>query len=108
MESLKPEIIQPLKIRGMAENEIVLRASELVDVALEFRRRLEFMRSHVNVVWSVIVEIERVVQESTTIDPFTRSTLLRLCSTKSRTGIVSNGERGLIVPDGGPAGDPST
>lgn len=106
MASQSDEIIIPPKTRGVAENDLVLRASELVDVVLEFRRRLGFMRSHVKVLWALILEIERLVKESTTMDPFTRQTLLRLCASRSRTGVVGDVGRDVIIPDGGPTGEP--
>lgn len=99
--------IQGRKTKGVPEEELVLQASELVDVVLEFRRRLRATREHVVALWSVVSEIERVVQDSRTMDPFTKSTILRLCGRRSTTGIVEIKEQGILVPDGGPEGDPT-
>lgn len=95
--------------RGKSEREMIDAASGIVDIGHEFWRRMTLMRAHVSDLWKVIREIEAVVQDSKTLDPFTKSTLLRLCAGRSARGIVET--RGgkdfeLSIPDGGPAGEP--
>lgn len=96
-----------MKFRGVEEKRLVESASDLVDVVVEFRRRLHNMRIHIITLWKLAEELEELVQQSSTIDPFTRGALLRICSKRSVGGVVRVIGDNLLIPDGGVDGEPT-